>query len=44
LFELIERAVDTVSKVTGVKADFISTLQALSKENKYLKRKTRNSR
>jgi hypothetical protein len=39
LFELIERAVEEVTKITSIKADFISTLQALSKENKSPKNK-----
>lgn len=34
LFELIERAVDAISKISGIRSDFILTLKILSKENR----------
>jgi len=33
LFELIERAVEAVNKITGIKASFLLTFQMLAKEN-----------
>lgn len=40
LLDLIARAVDSVSKTSGVKSEFILTLKTLSKENKPSKNKT----